>query len=211
MFFLIQRLTTYFINNDTRIILDNKGIVIGHTIRDIINNIDDYILYSNQKILLKDLKKRHLIKQKKLRLKKNFIIFYKISKLCCNYIYFATFTFENVDNFNRELFRKYLIRNCNINFILYHDYGEINGRLHFHGFVSSCHELTNHDCNKFGFVKFVDITFRKNLKKMINYILDYSIKNIDNSSFKVLKSRSFQSIISLNEKNFNLLLDLSDF
>lgn len=193
-------------------VLDIQGYVIGqcpiNNLEFIINNRGYIIYYMNSKLLHKIRNKEEYKRKKKQRLVKNFINFYRYNYVIGRKIYFATFTFskEYID-FNRVSFRKYLQRTCKLNFILYHDYGEKNGRFHLHGFVSSDFELNNQDCNKFGFVKFERMNFNSifKIKKAIEYTIDYSIKAFNEKNFKVLKSITYKNYENI-EKFFERLL-----
>lgn len=193
-------------------ILDIQGYVIGQCS---INNLEfmknnrDYIIYHmNAKLLNKITIKEEYKRKKKHRLVKNFTYFYRYNYVIGRKLYFATFTFsEDHIDFNRIAFRKYLQRTCKLNFILYHDYGEKNGRFHLHGFVSADYELNNQECNKFGFVKFQRMNFNSifKIKKAIDYTIDYSIKTFNDNNFKVLKSITYKNYDNI-EKFFERLL-----
>lgn len=102
------------------------------------------------------------------------------------YVYFATFTFADVDSFNRKKFADYLRRTCNIKAYLFADYGEANNRFHLHGYIACNYELNCKEkdyFNKFGFTKFTKVKTNESYSK---YIVKYSVKMSDFKMFRAL-------------------------
>lgn len=100
------------------------------------------------------------------------------------YIYFATFTFDNLHYFpNLKSFTQYLRRN-NLIYCLYPDYGELNQRYHLHGFVVSCYplECISHGDYRFTSDYFNDWGFNKLIEcngvetALLKYCFKYSVK-----------------------------------
>lgn len=102
------------------------------------------------------------------------------------YVYFATFTFAEVDEFNRKKFADYLRRNCKIKAYLFADYGETNNRFHLHGYIATSYKLNCKEedyFNKFGFTKFTEVKTNDNYSK---YIVKYSVKMQNVNTFRAL-------------------------
>ena len=100
------------------------------------------------------------------------------------YIYFATFTFKDVEVFNRKRFADYIRRKCKINACLFADYGLKNGRFHLHGIIATRQLLDNQQdyFNEFGFTKFQETDVNS-----IHYIVKYSVKiEFENKTFRRL-------------------------
>lgn len=134
--------------------------------------------------------------------------------------YFVTLTLseeameKNFELNIRRLFKRYNI----LNWCLVEDYGEINGRLHYHGYI----DLFNVDMTLFSSLdskKYVGLCFEpykrlfgfnmftkintKDLTNTINYTLKYITKDLDlKFEHKMFCSRSKNSKLSSEEETF---------
>lgn len=89
------------------------------------------------------------------------------------HIYFATFTFKDVENRDMRKFTDYLRKTCNLRYVLCADYGKDYGRYHLHGFIATKEEVPKGSVfDRFGFTRFENA----NIYDMITYCVKYSVK-----------------------------------
>ena len=160
--------------------------------------------------------KEHRNMSKKYDMKKRIIK--RVNTMCEPY--FVTFTLseeameKNFELNIRRIFKKYNI----INWCLVEDYGEINGRLHYHGYI----DLFNVDMTLFSSLvskKYDGLTFEpykrlfgfnmftkintKDLTNTINYTLKYITKDLDlKFEHKMFCSRTKKNKLSSEDKMF---------